>query len=376
MIELLNQPVVRLLASDSTKFEGEAIRQLQQTARLDGMEITVGMPDLHPGKGHPVGLACLSKKGFYPHLIGNDVGCGMGLYRTSAKVAKIKRDKWVKKLGDMENPWDGEIAEWLSDHNLESTDYDAAMGTIGGGNHFAELQSMEELFFHPALEQIGLDKNYLVLLVHSGSRGIGEALLRKHAAVHGAGSLMENSVEAQEYLARHNFALKWARSNRDLIAQRFCSQIGEKCEPVLDCFHNFLTPVDLENSRFWLHHKGAVPSNQGPVIVAGTRGSLSYIIEPLGEQNANLWSLAHGAGRKWNRSSCKERLRSKCTAKSLTHTSLGSRVICENRELLYEEAPQAYKNVDVVVAEMEKAGFIRKIASLRPLITYKTREST
>lgn len=376
MIELSRKPVVRLLASDIAKVEGEAVRQLQQTARLEGMEMVAGMPDLHPGKGYPVGLACVSKQVFYPHLIGNDVGCGMGLYRTSTKAGKVKRDKWVKKLSGLEAPWDGEIEKWLSDHAMEPTGYDSALGTIGGGNHFAELQIIEELFSHPAFEQIGLDKNHLVLLVHSGSRGIGDALLRKHSATHGAGSLAEGSEDARSYMSGHDLALQWARLNRAVIAHRFCAQLGEECGLVLDCCHNFLSSLELENSKCWLHRKGAVPSNQGPVVVAGSRGSLSYLIEPIGEQGKNLWSLAHGAGRKWNRSSCKERLRSKCNAKSLTHTPLGGRVICENRELLYEEAPQAYKNIDAVMTEMEREGLIRKIASLRPLITYKTRESS
>ena len=97
---------------------------------------------------------------------------------------------------------------------------------------------------------------------------------------------------------------------------------------------------------------------------------------PVGDQRANLWSLAHGAGRKWNRKSCRQRLRPRVHARALTQTALGSVVICEDRELLFQEAPQAYKKIDAVMADLVNQGYIRLVAALRPLITYKTRRTT
>jgi len=85
--------------------------------------------------------------------------------------------------------------------------------------------------------------------------------------------------------------------------------------------------------------------------------------------------LAHGAGRKWNRKSCKKRLKLKTNLQKLTQTELGSVVICDDKELLFEEAPQAYKNIDKVIHEMQNEGLVKVIATLRPFITYKTRQT-
>lgn len=108
-------------------------------------------------------------------------------------------------------------------------------------------------------------------------------------------------------------------------------------------------------------------------MIPGTRGSLSYLVIPAGPQQDNAWSLAHGAGRRWNRQSAKARLKDRYRADSLIRTEIGSAVICEDKELLYEEAPQAYKNIDVVISDMVAAGLIRVVATLKPLITYKVR---
>lgn len=375
MIELSeNKPVVRLFASEKCWIEGEALRQLRQNAELEGMEIAVGMPDLHPGRGNPVGAAFVSKGIFYPYLVGNDVGCGMGFWKTTLKAKKAKRDKWVKKLSGIENPWDGDIKSWLSERKIASTLSDTAHGTIGGGNHFAELQVVEKIFCQDVFKDFGLDNKYLFLLVHSGSRGIGEALLRKHTDRYGAKGLIENSEDAVNYMKQHDFAVKWAASNRSLIAHRFIKKLGGKYEPVLDLCHNSISKIKINKETCWLHRKGTAPSDKGPILVPGSRGTLSYLVKPVGDQEPNLWSLAHGAGRKWNRSSCKDRLKQKCNVKSLTQTSLGSCVICENRDLLYEEAPQAYKNIDVVIKDMKSEGLIDILATFRPLITYKMRQ--
>ncbi len=372
MFEILkNKPVVRLFTSDKNTVEGEALRQLNKTALLEGIEIAVGMPDLHPGRGNPVGAAFASRGILYPYLVGNDVGCGIGLWKTTLKTAKIKRDKWVKKLFRFEQPWDGDVREWLEKHGIESSMSDLAHGTIGGGNHFVELQVIEKILDENEFEKIGLDKKHLVLLVHSGSRGIGESLLRSHTDRFGSGGLDEYSEDAVKYLVKHDYAIKWAASNRSLIAHRFISKLGGKCEPVLDLCHNRISKIEMCGNTYWLHRKGTVSSDTGPVVVPGSRGTFSYLVKPVGDQELNLWSIAHGAGRKWNRSSCKDRIKSKYNAKSLTQTSLGSRVICENRDLLFEEAPQAYKNIDGVIEDMVTESLISTIAIFRPLITYK-----
>ncbi len=96
-------------------------------------------------------------------------------------------------------------------------------------------------------------------------------------------------------------------------------------------------------------------------------------MQPLADVGAaTLYSLAHGAGRKWARKDCKGRLERRYSAAQLTRTRLGSHVICADRELLYEEAPEAYKSIDSVVDALEDAGLLRKLARLAPVLTYKT----
>ena len=109
------------------------------------------------------------------------------------------------------------------------------------------------------------------------------------------------------------------------------------------------------------------------MIILGSRGSLSYLVKPTGDGDTHAWSLAHGAGRKWARSETRLRMRERFGKHQLTLTPLGGRVICEQRELLYEEAPAAYKNIEDVVQDLVEDGLVSVIATFRPLLTYKTR---
>src|SRR6266571_2840998 len=136
--------VVRLFASPQSRIEGEALRQLYATAKLDGVRVAVGFPDLHPGKGTPVGAAFVTEGVIYPHLIGGDIGCGMALFKTDLVRRDAKLDRWAKLQFNLEHQWDQFVSDFLAEHDLESTEFDSALGTIGGGNHFAELQAVEK----------------------------------------------------------------------------------------------------------------------------------------------------------------------------------------------------------------------------------------
>ena len=364
---------VRIIASPQNWIEGWAIEQLKKTAELPHMKQAVGMPDLHPGKGNPIGAAFITEGVFYPYLVGNDVGCGMGLWTTTLQSRKIKLDRWVNKLTDLDGAWDGNISAWLEKYHLESSDHDRSLGTIGGGNHFAELQKVESIKDEVAFNALGIDKDYLFLLVHSGSRGRGEAILRSHTEQYGALGLSENSEAAKHYLNEHNQALLWAKANRGLIAHRFLAALGSEGECIIDVNHNTVTPIRINNLSYWLHRKGASPADEGIIMIPGSRGTFSYLVKPIGEHHENAYSLAHGAGRKWKRSDSKGNLSQRFKIEDLTKTALGSRVICEDKDLIYEEAPQAYKNIDIVIQDMVDAGLLEVIAVFRPVITYKTR---
>jgi release factor H-coupled RctB family protein len=198
---------VALIASDASWVEGESIRQLERVAALPGMERVVGLPDLHPGKGSPVGAAMLSEREFYPYLVGSDVGCGMGLFSTDLPAAKAKPEKWCKRLKHLEEPWDGDTADWLGERGATADGHGAAVGTIGSGNHFAELLRAETIHDDEAFRALGTNSDSLFLLVHSGSRSLGEALLRRHTDRFRDKSLVEGSEEAADYLAGHNNAI-------------------------------------------------------------------------------------------------------------------------------------------------------------------------
>jgi release factor H-coupled RctB family protein len=94
----------------------------------------------------------------------------------------------------------------------------------------------------------------------------------------------------------------------------------------------------------------------------------------MGDGESHAWSLAHGAGRKWARSEARLRMRERFSVPELAQTGFGGRVICEERDLLYEEAPAAYKNIEAVVQDLVDAGLVSVIATFRPLLTYKTRK--
>lgn len=365
---------VRLIASSRVWIESEAVRQLEQTALLEGMVMAVGLPDLHPGKGHPVGAAFVAADRIYPYLIGNDIGCGMGFWQTDIPVRKVKLDRWAGRLSGLESPWEGSLGVWREREGIAETPFDASLGTIGGGNHFAELQRVESVESPAVWQPLGLDEDRVCLLVHSGSRGLGESILRGYVERHAAGGIAIDSQDARSYLKQHDHAVQWARANRSLIAHRWMEQMGGDYHLVWDGCHNSLTLRPDGTHTLCVHRKGATPAEAPIVVIAGSRGSFSYLVKPLGNGADHAWSLAHGAGRKCTRSDTRGRVRDRFRPEQLIQTELGSRVICEDRDLLYEEAPVAYKKIETVISELVDAGLIEVVATLRPLLTYKVRQ--
>jgi release factor H-coupled RctB family protein len=376
---------VSLIASKETWIEGLAIDQLIKTSELAGMHRVAGMPDLHPGRGYPIGAAFFTLNKIYPALVGNDIGCGMSLWQTSAKVSKVNLDKLAKKFEHVELPldesWSAIIENRKSEKGITTNGYDRALGTIGGGNHFAEFQAIDEVYNQAALDELGLNKKHLQLLVHSGSRGLGQSILVEHITKHNHDGLNLDNEDFQDYMTKHDEAVRWAELNRELIAKRFLEAIRAKGDCALDINHNLVSAKNIDDSDGWLHRKGATPSDKGYVVIPGSRGDYSYLVKPIlvkphdsksDNQTTSLFSLAHGAGRKWKRGECHGRLGHKYKREDLYRTALGSRVVCGNKELLYDEAPQAYKKCETVISDMVDAGLIEVVAKLRPVLTFKT----
>lgn len=370
---------VNLVANADTWVEGKAIQQLQKTAELEGVVKAAGMPDLHPGRGYPIGAAFLTKNKIYPALIGNDIGCGMALWATDIKVRKANLDKFEKRLASVDEPltsdWQDFIFERYQEKALSPNGFERALGTIGGGNHFAELQQLEQVIDEALVGELGIDQNHLVLLVHSGSRGLGERVLRAHVDRFGHAGLDVASDEFNQYIQKHDKAIKFAELNRELIAMRMLETLHAKGNQVLDVNHNLVTEKSIDNQSYWIHRKGATPADCGLVMIPGSRGDYSYLVKPNADSEVNfesIFSLAHGAGRKWMRTECKDRLSKRYRQSDLEKTALGSRVICKNKALIFEEAPEAYKSISSVINAMKDAGLISLVARFKPVLTYKT----
>lgn len=358
-------PKVNLLFKN-TPVEGNAIEQLETTANLPGVVQAVGLPDLHVGKGCPIGAAILTKEFIYPYLIGSDIGCGMSLTMLDLVAHKVKRDKLVKKLGSLEMGYTGDLTPWEIQFQISLNRFVDALGTVGSGNHFVEVQSVEEIINEQIFQEIGLNKKNLFMMTHSGSRGLGEMILRNHTDKFKSDGLKESTPEFTEYLNEHNYAVKWAQVNRALLVQKVKENLNVDVNTILDITHNW---VEVTPSGY-LHRKGAAPSNHGLVVIPGSRGDFSYLVRPiLGSDNLN--SLAHGAGRKWKRGESKSRLSGRYRAEDLIITDLKSQVICEDKDLLFEEAPENYKKISKVIQDLVDMNLVEVIAIFRPVVTYK-----
>lgn len=363
---------IKIIKNDKCFIESNAIEQLNSVSNLENLIRAVGFPDLHYGKG-PIGAVIDVKNKIYPHLIGNDIGCGMMFIKSNIIKRKFKKDKILRKLEKIENL---KNIENINDFN-NFNDFDDSsnseekypifnFGTIGGGNHFAEFQILDEVFDNEEFEKLNFNKDDIMMLVHCGSRNYGEEILKKYLNYDG---LDCNSEIAKEYLKEHDKALVWAKINRKEVADKLTKYLGFSIENevTIDCYHNFVEQKD----DIFVHRKGAVSSEKGMVVIPGSRGSLSYIVMPTNNKEISGFSLCHGAGRKWPRNLCKGRLENKYTKESIKETKLKSSVICHDSNLLYEEAVEAYKNIDVIINCLVEYDLIKVVATMKPLITFK-----
>jgi release factor H-coupled RctB family protein len=347
---------VTVFASDGSWIESAAVTQCHQVAALDGMLHVAGMPDLHPGKGAPIGAA-MSATRLYPHLVGSDIGCGIAVFPITLKKAVPER--LAGRFPDLDLPLHpGEVAEEIPGGHHES------LGTVGRGNHFVELAKVRTVLDPAHAARLGLAAGDHVLIVHSGSRGFGERILRSHTEVLGAGP----AADPADYLARHDEAVRWGSLNRRLMAARVAGALGARpAEPIVDECHNL---VEVRDGTY-LHRKGAARGDGRDVLVAGTRGTPSYLVAAHAGAEANF-SVAHGAGRKMSRADALIRGRAKHTVEELRRTPLGSLVVCGDRQLLFEEAPTAYKRIEHVIGDLVGHGLATSVVETVPLVTYKT----
>jgi tRNA-splicing ligase RtcB len=233
------------------------------------------------------------------------------------------------------------------------------LGTVGGGNHFAELDRDME--------------GSLWLLVHSGSRGVGGALGAHHAKAARTGFLDAESDAGRAFLADLGWALRYARANRQrliaLASEVLSTSHGAQPDPgsALDLPHNFVARETHDGRPLWVHRKGASAAPAGGRgLVPGSMGTASYLVEGLGEP-ASFRSCSHGAGRVLSRREAREQIGAKDLERSMRKVAYDERLA----RALVEEAPAAYRDIGEVLAE--QADLVRPRMRLEPLAVFKGR---
>ncbi|MEZ4472457.1 MAG: RtcB family protein [bacterium] len=397
-------PHARILAGDGVIIEDAAVDQLARVADLPGCCAAVGLPDLHPGRGIPIGAAFAFHDRIIPALVGGDAGCGVRLiavakarFQGDALLRRVEeatagpalpdadpealaRAAWhegARGLADVPGVPDSLADLAAAEEPLDLPAADPAgpppgfgdqLGTAGGGNHFLELARVEGVADRGAARALGLTAGGLAVLAHSGSRGLGAAVAERFA-----GQTLTDPADIAAYLAVLAGACRFARANRLVLAWRLLDALGSaragRLAGQLDLTHNTVIPTTYGDQPVWLHRKGAAPG-EGPTVVLGSRGAPSHVMVGTGTA-ATLWSVAHGAGRRLARADAVARFQDRCTRASLRRTPLGGHVICDDARLLFAEHPDAYKAIEPVVAALEATGAARRLARLVPLITVK-----
>jgi len=396
----------RLVARSDVWMEGEGVDQLARVAALPGCVRAVGMPDLHAGRGIPVGAVFAFADRVRPELVGGDAGCGVRL--ASARAVKMSLDAIERRVqaaldDDPLDACDGAelfaavwrggaralaevpgVPEALAElASVEPVDglgpsgdpdayrggFEAQLGSVGGGNHFVEIARVSALPDPEGAAAVGLEKGGLAVLAHSGSRGLGGAVARRWSER----ELLGDAIAP--YLADLAGACRFARANRFVLAYRLLRALGAarsgKIAGGFDVTHNDVVREVCAGAPAWIHRKGAAPARGAePTIVLGSRGAPSWVLRGT-DCEGGLRSVAHGAGRRMGRSEARDKLKGRYTRAELSRTRLGGRVLCGDPELLYEEHPDAYKPVGPVVESLIEAGLATPLAELTPLLTVK-----
>jgi tRNA-splicing ligase RtcB (3'-phosphate/5'-hydroxy nucleic acid ligase) len=443
---LADEPLFQQIRRD------RSLAQLANVTTLPGIwGAAIGMPDMHEGYGFPVGgvAGTLLPDGVIsPGGIGFDINCGVRLLASELRLEEIEpsREALVHEMsrsipagfgrsgrlgfsGDELDQLLTEGVPWLVRHqrigSAEDLEFieshgalpgaDAAhvsdrakerggdqIGTLGGGNHFLELQVVDELFDEAGAQAFGLWKGQIAVLIHSGSRGLGHQVctdyvrLMDPAAARYGISLPDrqlacaplSSPEGSRYFAAMAAAANFGFCNRQAIAQKvrqvfdrvLAGRPGRALRLVYDVAHNTAKIEQHGGRRLCVHRKGATrafgPKNPEipaayravgqPVLIPGSMGTSSFVLAGTARaEEISLASTCHGAGRAMSRSAAKRAVSGSKLRKELE--ARGIVVRCPSSAELAEEAPLAYKDVDRVVDVVAQVGIARKVARLRPL---------
>ena len=441
--------VAEVLLPEGFPVEAKALKQLANLANVRhpaGGSVCKchATPDFHPGDaGIAIGSVVETENMVIPAATGSDINCGMRLHVADLSVDGFlaQRDRFVELMkgdyffgtrdvtmsgkamqalfehgitGWLDTIWDsptGSVAKsdleqlarecdrvflggsmdgkWkLAPEELVPDDglvRDGGLATIGGGNHFVEVQRVDKVVNSALAYAWGIKEGQIAFMIHSGSRHVGKyigGMWRDKAksawepgvkypeshifplSLHSHPELVAGYLQAEATAANYGFI------NRLLLAELLRLRLREiygdvEAPLVYDLPHNITLPVESKISR-WITRKGACPAHQGqPVIIPGSMGANSYLCVGKGD---SVNSASHGAGRLRSRFELSRGGASK-TEEDLGLTGVDCITLREERRI--EEAPVAYKPIDSVIDVQVKAGIIDVVARLSPILTFK-----
>jgi tRNA-splicing ligase RtcB len=366
--------------------EESALKQIENLQKHPGLVKHIAiMPDCHCGYGMPIGGVIATKEVIIPNAVGVDIGCGMCYTKTNIKVSDISKDNiksimqyirgnvpvGFKKredpciLSELPNlPHTSIIGDEINNARV-------SLGTLGGGNHFIELQETEE--------------GFLSIMIHSGSRNLGyktaeyynkiaielnKKWLHNFTVESDMAFLPLDTVIADNYILDMRYCIEFAKLNRDKMMED-CKDgikkvLGSYNFNTFDTPHNYAALEHHMGDNVWIHRKGATRARKGELgIIPGSQGTSSYII--LGKGNVPSFnSCSHGAGRKMSRKKAREELNIE-DEKNILDTLGVVHSIRSNSDL--DEAPSAYKDIEDVMKNQED--LVEIVTRLKPLAVIK-----
>lgn len=366
--------------------EPKALAQAKNLANLPfAFRHVAIMPDSHPGYGMPIGSVLATKDVIIPNAVGVDIGCGMCALRTDLR--DIDTDFLKKTMGiarrliplgfgqhdEAQNEkW---LPEGIEDLPIASRGRQKALkqvGSLGGGNHFIELQKG--------------DDGYVWIMIHSGSRNLGHTVAgwydkaakklnaRYHSVVdrkQDLAFLPIETPEAKDYLREMTYCIEFALANRKLMMHRMVEALTEVVgeftyDEIINKAHNFAGWEHHYGENVMVHRKGATQARAGEIgMIPGSQGTSSYIVRGLGNPES-FDSCSHGAGRKMGRKQAQRELDLQAEIALLNEKGV---VHGLRHKSDLDEAVSAYKDIDVVMANQQDLAEI--LVKLSPLAVLK-----
>jgi tRNA-splicing ligase RtcB (3'-phosphate/5'-hydroxy nucleic acid ligase) len=371
------------LRSWASEIDDKTVEQALVASRLPILAGPIAlMPDAHLGIGATVGSVIPTDSAIIPSAVGVDIGCGMIAVETNRRAEDIPEpslDRLLQGfaqnipagLGNWHRSADDAARRWLSRHpnaSLTAEQQERALvqfGTLGSGNHFVEL----------AVDERGL----AWLVMHSGSRGVGNQLADKHIRLAKAQAqgledpdlayFVQGTPAFDAYVRDMLWAQDYAAANRTALMQaallRFNQVAAGSAVTWINCHHNYAALERYDGRDIWVTRKGAIRAETGDLgVIPGSMGSKSFIVRGLGNP-LSYRSSSHGAGRRMSRTQARREV----SVEAFKNAMAGRTWQATEAATLVDESPQAYKDIDRVMAD--QADLVEIVHELRGLLSYK-----